>query len=147
MPLLTRPTPTGSRSSLTAVADAVTPTHLAWGRVGAGASMVVRPTALPQLMGADSATATRVGYAVQMLGIRDLALGVGTLVALRGQDRRAARTWLTMGVVCDAVDALAVGGAMVRGRVSKASAAGVIAVALGAVAIGVSALEADETGI
>ena len=144
MPLLTRPTSSGPLSS---VSSAVTPMHLAWGRVGAGASMVVRPTALPRLMGADSATATRTAWAVQMLGIRDLALGVGTLAALRGQDRRAARTWLTMGVLCDAVDALAIGGALVRGRVSKAGAVGAIAVALGAVAVGAGALESDERDI
>lgn len=144
MPLLTRPPSTAALSS---VASAVTPTHLAWGRVGAGASMVVRPKALPQLMGADSATATRVGWAVQMLGIRDLALGVGTLVALRGQDRPAARTWMTMGVLCDAVDALAIGGAMVRGRVTKAGAAAGITVALGAVAIGIDALNSGEDDI
>lgn len=144
MPLLTRPTSTGSLSS---VASAVTPSHLAWGRVGAGASMVVRPRMLPTLMGADSATATRTGWAVQMLGIRDLALGVGTLVALRGQDRAATRTWLTMGVLCDAVDALAIGGALVKGRVTKAGAAATIAVALGAVAVGIDALESDESDV
>ena len=147
MPLLTRPAPTGSRASLGAAAGAVTPTHLAWGRVGAGASMVVRPSSLPRMMGADSATATRVGWAVQMLGVRDLALGVGTLVALRGQDRRAARTWLTMGVLCDAVDALAIGGALLKGRVTKAGAAAAIGVALGAVAVGANALEQDERDI
>lgn len=147
MLLRTRPAPTASRAALGAAAGAVTPTHLAWGRVGAGASMVVRPTSLPRMMGADSATATRVGWAVQMLGIRDLALGAGTLVALRGQDRSATRTWLTMGVLCDAVDALAIGGALAKGRVTKAGAAAAIAVALGAVAVGVDALEADKTDI
>lgn len=139
--MLLRSRPTTARSSLSA---AVTPAHLSWGRVAAGASMVTRPSALPQLMGLDSATAKRVGWTVQMLGVRDLALGVGTLLALRGPDRPAARTWLTMGVLCDAVDALAVGGALARGRVSKASGAAVVGVALAAVAVGVGALQGDE---
>lgn len=140
--------PTGARSAVPATLAAVvlrtTPAHLAVGRTAAGASMVVRPKALPQLMGLDSATATRVGWSVQMLGIRDLALGLGTLVALRNPDPRAARSWLAMGVLCDAVDALAVTGAMVKGRVSKGSGAAVVAVALGAAAIGAQALQGDE---
>lgn len=140
MLLRTRRCPTGSRSS---ALDAVTPTHLAWGRVGAGASMVVRPRSLPQLMGVDSATSARVGWAVQMLGVRDLALGVGTLVALRGRDRSAARTWLAMGVICDTVDALAIGGALVRGRVATSGAAAAVAVAVAAVAVGAGALQEE----
>ena len=136
MPLLTRP-------SASAV-DAVSPAHLALGRVGAGASMLVRPKALPQLLGVDSATSTRVGWVVQMLGVRDLALGVGTLISLRGGERAATRTWLTMGVLCDAVDGLAVGGAMLKGRVSKAGGAAVVAVAAAAVAVGAAALKEDE---
>lgn len=149
MLLRTRPaTSSGARSALTAtlagLALRATPTHLAVGRTAAGASMVLRPKALPQLMGLDSATATRVGWSVQMLGIRDLALGVGTLLALRGADPRGARSWLAMGVLCDAVDALAVTGAMARGRVSKGSGAAVVAVAVGAAAIGAQALQRDD---
>lgn len=145
MPLRTS-LPSSTGSALGSLGDRVTPGQLALGRVGAGASMVVRPKALPQLMGLDSATATRSAWAVQMLGIRDLALGVGTLVALRDQDRRSARTWLTLGLVCDAVDALALGGAALRGRVSRGGAGVGVAVALAAVAVGAKALQEDEAG-
>jgi hypothetical protein len=146
VPLRTRPTTT-DRRSLSSAAGALTPTSLAWGRVAAGASMLVRPRALPQLLGVDSATSARVGWSVQMLGIRDLALGVGTLGALRGQDRQAARSWLALGVLCDAVDAFAIGGALVKGRVSKAGALAAVGVALGAVVVGAGALAQDETDI
>lgn len=146
MLLRTAPASTGPRASASAL-DAVPPAHLAWGRVGIGASMVVRPRSLPQLLGVDSATSTRMAWAVQMLGIRDLALGAGTLVALRGQDRGAARSLLALGALCDAVDALALGGALLKGRVSKPGAAASIGVALGAVAVGVRFLQQDEADI
>ena len=122
------------------------PSSLAWGRVGAGSTMVLRPSAVPRLMGLDSATAARAGWAVQMLGIRDLALGVGTLVALR-RDRRAARTWMALGAVCDTVDALALGGAALRGRISRTGAAAGVGVAVLAVVAGVTALQEDEPDI
>ena len=144
MPLLTRTAPTTRRSVLQAAADRVSPEHLAVGRAGAGAVMVVRPKALPRLLGVDSATATRVGWSVQMLGARELALGLGTLAALRGPGSRASRTWLAAGVLCDAVDVLAVSGALLRGRVSKGSGGLVLAVAAGAVALGARALQEDE---
>ena len=148
MPLLTRPTaPTRSQSALAAVAARATPKHLALGRTAAGASMIVRPRSLPQLMGLDSATATRVGWAVQMLGAREVAVGLGTLAALSSPDRRASRTWIAAGVLCDAVDVLAVGGALLRGRVSKGSGTAVLAVAVSAVALGSRALQEDEADI
>ena len=147
MLLRSRPPETAARSALSAVLDRATPAHLALGRAGAGATMILRPRSFPQLMGLDSATATRVGWAVQMLGAREIALGVGTLAALGSPDRRASRTWLMAGILCDAVDAVAVTGALLRGRVSKGSGAAVLAVALSAVALGSRALEEDEADI
>ena len=148
MPLLTRPSSSSPvRSLLQAAAERATPEQLALGRVGAGTVMVVRPRLLPRLLGVDSATSARVGWAVQMLGVRDAALGLGTLVALRAGDRRAARTWLAAGVLCDAVDALAVSGALARGRVSKGWGISFVATALGSVARGSAALQEDEPDI
>ena len=66
------PAPTSARSAVSAVAERVGPEHLALLRTGAGVVMVGRPRVLPQLMGVDSATATRVGWAVQMLGAREM---------------------------------------------------------------------------
>lgn len=145
MPLLTRPAPPRRRPLVRGLADRATPAHLALGRAGAGTVMLVRPRALPRLLGVDTATSARLGWAVQMLGAREVALGLGTLTALRRGDHAASRTWLAAGVLCDAVDVLAVGGALARGRLSRTSGAAVVAVAASAVALGVRALqEADE---
>ncbi len=147
MLLRTRPSaPTGALSAAGALALRATPAHLAVGRTAAGTAMIVRPRALPQLMGVDSATATRVGWAIQMLGAREVAVGLGTLMALRSPDRRASRTWVAAGILCDAVDVVAMTAALARGRVSKGAGAAVLAVAASAVALGARALEVDDAG-
>ena len=144
MLLRTRPDVRSSGGDLRALTDRLTPEHLAAGRAGAGALMVVRPRAVPQLLGVDSATATRMGWAVQMLGARELALGLGTLVALRRPDGRGSRLWLAAGILSDAVDALAVTGALARGRVRKGSGGALLAVAVGAVTLGVRELQEQQ---
>jgi hypothetical protein len=141
--LRTRPE-TARRSAVQALAQRVTPLHLALGRTGAGTVMIARPRALPQLMGVDSATATRMAWAVQMLGAREVALGLGTVLSLRRGDRGADRLWLAGGVLSDAVDALAVAGALTRGRVGRGTGLGLIAVAASAVAIGVRELQDQQ---
>lgn len=138
MPLLTRPHPCRSDLLSRAVAT-VDPTALALARTGAGVMMVARPTALPRLLGVDSAASARLGWTVQMLGAREIALGAGTLAARRG-DRRAARLWIAAGAFSDAMDVLAVGGALLRGRVGKPAGVAAVLTALGAAAIGVRGL-------
>lgn len=148
MPLLTRPSrPSPAQGLLAGVAARLTPSQLAMGRTGAGVVMVAAPRALPTAMGVDSATSARVGWVVQMLGAREVALGLGTLAALRSPDRAASRVWLAAGVLSDAVDALAVGAALGRGRVGKAAGGLTVAVAAGAVAIGAHALKQDEPDV
>jgi hypothetical protein len=143
MLLRTRPETARRRSPLQVLADRATPAHLAVGRAGAGAVMVVRPRAVPQALGVDSATATRMAWAVQMLGAREIALGLGTLAALRTPDRAASRIWLAGGVLSDGVDALAVAGALAKGRVRTGTGLGLVAVAASAVALGVRALQEE----
>ena len=118
--------------------------HLALGRTGAGAVMVARPRLLPQALGVDSATAARTAWAVQMLGARELALGLGTLAARRAGDRRGARLWTAAGVLADGVDVLAVAGALARGRVRTPAGLGVLAVAAAAVALGLRDLQEEQ---
>ena len=141
------PAPTSARSVVGVVAERVGPDHLALLRTGAGVVMVGRPRALPQLMGVDSATAARVGWAVQMLGAREIAMGLGTLAALRHPGSRAARTWVAAGVLTDALDVLAVGGALARGRVRASSGTAVLVTATAAVLLGYRALQEDEPGV
>lgn len=145
MPLLTRPAPAASLVSH--LAGRARPEHLALGRAGVGAVMVVRPRTLPQGMGVDSAASARTSWVVQMLGAREIGLGLGTYAALRSGDRRAARLWLMAGVLSDAVDALAVGAAVAQGRVSRASGALTTTIALSATAIGLRDLRADEADV
>jgi hypothetical protein len=71
-------------------------------------------------------------------------LGLGTLVALRRTDRRASRLWLAAGVLSDAVDALAVAGAVARGRVRSGAGGAVLAVAVAAAALGTRELQEEE---
>jgi hypothetical protein len=145
--LRTPPESVRGRSALQALADRITPAQLAAGRAGAGTVMVLRPRSLPQLLGVDSATAARTSWAIQMLGAREVALGLGTLAALRRPDRAASRLWLAGGLLSDAVDVLAVGGALARGRVRRGTGGAVLAVALGAVTLGVRALQEEITAV
>lgn len=145
--MLLRSAPSATRTLASSVRERASVGQLALGRAGVGASMIVRPRMMPQMLGVDSATATRVGWAVQMLGAREVAVGLGTFASVRGGDRRATRTWVAAGVLCDAVDALAMTGALLRGRISKGAGAATLVVALSAVAVGLDALQSDEADI
>ena len=139
MPPLSRP----SARRRAALAALVAPTRLAAGRTGAGAVMLARPRLMPQVMGVDSASAARSTWVVQMLGAREIALGLGTLASLRMDDRRATRTWLTAGVLCDGLDAVVVGAGVLSGRLSKPVGGAVVLTALAAAAGGLRALRPD----
>ena len=142
MPLLTRPSARTTTTSavLANVSARVRPEQVALTRAGIGAVMITRPRLLPGILGIDSATSARMGWSTQMLGVRELALGLGTFGALRSPDRRSARLWITAGMLCDAGDALAVGGALAKGRVAKVPAGAAMLSALMAVALGARSL-------
>lgn len=102
-------------------------------RAGAGAGLLAAPALVPRLLGADAATARRVGYLGRMAGVRDVALGLGMLRALRAG--RDARSWTVAGLLCDTGDALAVAVAVRRGDVHRLPGALLVAsAAAGAVA-------------
>ena len=128
---------------LPVLAERVRPAPLAIGRTGIGVGMIARPRALPRAFGVDSATSARMSWAVQMLGAREVAVGLGTLLSLRSGDRRGTRTWVAAGIVCDAVDALVIGAALARRRVAGPAGATSLVVALAAVAGGVQAMGED----
>jgi hypothetical protein len=139
---LARTTPSdGPTSRLrVAAAAALTPSHLSLGRAGVGTVMLARPTALGSLLGVDRDAAAATGFAVQMLGVREVALGVGAWTSLRRGDVRSSRLWLLAGLVSDAVDAVVVAGAVGRGRVHTAAGAAVVATATTAAAVQAAAL-------
>ena len=120
VPLPTRPV-VRRRDPLVRLAAAVTPARLALGRTGAGVVMLVRPRLMPQLLGVDPAGIAGTAWVVQMLGAREVALGLGALAALRSDDGAAARSWVAAGALCDALDVLTVGAAVASGRFTCAS--------------------------
>jgi hypothetical protein len=125
--------------------DLLSVDRLSLGRAAAGVGMIARPRLLPSSLGVDSAAAGRMSWVTQMLGAREIALGLGTWLALRDGDRDAARRWLCAGLLSDAVDALAVGSAVAQGRLSKATGGAVVAIAGGAVVAQIRALDEGRT--
>ena len=118
--------------------------RLALARAAAGVGMITQPRALPRVLGVDSAAAARMAWSTQMLGAREVALGLGAFIALRRQDPKAARLWLLAGLLSDAVDAVAVTAAIAQGRVSKISGPVLVGISGGAVAAQLDALQADD---
>ena len=102
-----------------------------------GVGMLLFPTlVLRTWLGKDAARTAPARALGRLLGIRELVVGAGTIVASsKGSDRKP---WVVAGVACDAVDALVSVGAMrgipARGRVMAFVAAGSAAVAGGMLA-------------
>jgi len=80
---------------------------LAVGRIVAGTALLLFPTlaAKPWVGGVAGASGARV--LVRSLGIRDLVLGLGVIVA--GQRGESLKGWLQAGVAADAIDCVGVG--------------------------------------
>lgn len=111
-------------------------------RAAMGVSMLARPELLAKALGADSTTAARLSWLTRMVGAREVALGAGTLLALRrGKD---AEEWAYAQLLSDAADALAVGAALARGHVRAVPGAAVVAAAASGVATGVLALRGND---
>ena len=113
---------------------ATRPASLALVRTGAGAVMLAAPRALPGVLGVPAGVSSPTAWVVQMLGVREVALGVGVLAA---HGSEGARAWALAGAACDVVDALVVGAAVRRGAVTRSWGS---AVATSALAAGTAAL-------
>ncbi|MGZ6827186.1 MAG: hypothetical protein ACXVGH_10370 [Mycobacteriales bacterium] len=111
------------------------PRGLAVGRTAVGLTMLARPELVPTALGVDAAAAEQTAWVVQMLGAREVALGAGALLG-----RRQPRLWAAAGLLCDAVDAVAIAAALGRGRLRTAPGVGAVVVAAGAAAVGAGAL-------
>jgi hypothetical protein len=79
---------------------------LSVGRVAFGALMILAPRRAARLWTGENEDSAISAMAVRGLGARDLAIGMGTLVAL--EEDGGVAGWLRAGVVSDAGDALAV---------------------------------------
>lgn len=110
---------------------------LAAGRIFIGTTLVLFPGfAASQWIG-SSARETEVKVLTRAMGVRDLALGAGTLQAL--ETGESARSWVLMGALSDAVDLVATGVAI--RRIGLRRALPVMAVAATAVAVSVTAAD------
>ena len=113
------------------------------GRIAIGVSFLSSPVRFLRMIGLDTASATRVTWLARTAGVRDVVLGVGTLVvAVTG---RSDTSWLLAGAACDAVDALVTGAAAREGRISRVRGALVTAGAVASVAAGIAAFAAGRS--
>ena len=114
------------------------------GRVVAGATILLRPEALARALRVDAGTARRTAWMARMLGIRDLALGAGTLFALtRGGQPEP---WLLASAASDAVDATALGGGLRARQVGTLPAALSGGLAAVSVVVHLAALAGRDAG-
>lgn len=110
---------------------------LAAGRVVVGASLVALPGVAGRSWIDEAARTPAAKVVLRALGIRDLVLGAGALIALeRGAP---VREWVVLGAACDAVDAAAT--VLAVRRLPLKRTLPVLAVAATATAVGLAAAE------
>jgi hypothetical protein len=108
-------------------------------RVAVGTSAWATPRLAGKAFGLDADGNPQSPYLARLFGVRDLALGIGAL-ATSGESRR---TWLMLGVLCDAADAAAGVMAGRAGYLPKVPTVLVTGVALIAAGLGTAALASD----
>jgi len=109
---------------------------LSLGRVAVGAVAVANPDAAARMFQLDPVGNPQLGYVTRLFGIREVALGLSTLMA-RGRGRTA---MVGLGILVDAGDGATGFLAMQDGTVSRKTALTLIGPAAGAVASGLVAL-------
>lgn len=105
---------------------------LSVGRVVVGAALTIAPGVFGKAWVGEGATSASTKLAFRTMGIRDLALGAGTLHALSTGE--PARPWVLLGALSDVVDVAATSLAIRQIPLGKALPS--IAVASSAAAIG-----------
>lgn len=105
-------------------------------RLAVGATAYAAPDLGGKLFGLEPAANPQASYLGRLFGIRDVALGVGTLRA----KKKDKDNWIELGILCDAADAVSgvLGG--VNGSLTPATVVKVCAPAIAATALGVIAL-------
>jgi Domain of unknown function (DUF4267) len=128
-------------SSVAAMDTAQTIRSLSGIRMAIGTSAWATPRLAGKAFGLDSDSNPQSPYLARLFGIRDLALGVGTLTTTGESQRR----WLALGLLCDAADAAAGVLAGRAGYLPKIPTVLVTGTALVAAGLGAAAL-ADSNG-
>jgi hypothetical protein len=105
------------------------------GRIAAGALTWISPRLTAQVFGME-ADSGQSHYAWRLFGIRDVVIGLGTLLS-SGAQRRA---FVTAGLACDVADGAAGAIAMNRGDFARSAAGAPVTVPVLAVALGAWAL-------
>lgn len=105
------------------------------GRIGAGIVAWISPRLTAQAFGME-ADRGQSHYAWRLFGVRDVVIGLGTLLS-SGAQRRA---FVTAGLACDVADGAAGAVAMNRGDFARSAAGAPVTVPVLAVALGVWAL-------
>ena len=102
------------------------------GRIVIGAASIVAPGFVGGRWYTNPGDSKGVNVATRAFGVRDLALGLGTVQALDAGEPAA--RWMNMGILCDVVDA---GATLLAGRhVGWKRAVPTLMVAAGAAALG-----------
>jgi hypothetical protein len=84
-------------------------THAAavsWIRIGVGLLLVVAPATFVRRFVPDEASGSLVLF-TRTVGVRDLALGLGSLAALRSESTDDVRRWVRAGSISDSLDLVA----------------------------------------
>jgi hypothetical protein len=110
-------------------------------RIGIGLLAWLAPNLAARLFGLDPRGNPQAPYLGRLFGVRDVALGTGTLMA----EGDARRTWLAAGLACDAADAAAAALGRRAGYLSAGVATLLALPAVSAVALGAIALGAPES--
>ena len=79
---------------------------MGWLRLGVGVVLIAVPGPFLRMTDEERATGTSV-LLLRTIGIRDLVLGVGTVVAARRGGAGDARRWTVVGLASDALDVVA----------------------------------------
>lgn len=104
---------------------------IALARLGLGAGMLARPALLPRVLGLDPTTVARAEWLVQMVGAREVALGLGGVWSTSsGDSSTRPAQWLVAQAIADAGDALGLSRALRERRVEPLAAGAIIAFAL-----------------
>ncbi len=109
-------------------------------RLAIGAGAWLTPALTGRLFGLDAGANPQLPYMARLFGIRDVALGIGT-VQTTGPSRRV---WWQIGVACDLADAGAAYLGARDGSLSKFTAIAAGGTALAAAGLGVAAMQTDD---
>jgi hypothetical protein len=90
--------------SYAATGPAVSSETMGWLRAAVGVALLVAPEAPTRLAGRPELPGAGV-LLMRTIGIRDLALGLGTVAAARSGDARDVRRWTAAALASDSLDA------------------------------------------